>query len=230
MSVSRHHSRNRSSQSRPRNSRNASVASVPYLPQVESLFIPGGAVSEEATQLLQDTLIDEEHGPINNDTDADGELKARANLPWWKRPSPLWCVSCSIHYVKQTYLRTRCRLLLALPFASVSTAATLAPRIEIYTILACSVHKPEYTMHLRLSKQLGLPYLEDASDLLVSNALRSGFVVSPLLPINVASEGNIAHIYLPDASNGTDDDDKWLDRCASDPVVQAAVAKLTAGE
>ena len=121
---------------------------------------------------------------------------------------------------------------MALPFASVSTAATLAPRIEIYTILACSVHKPEYTMYLKLSKQLGLPYIEDASDLLVSNAL-FGSVASPLMPVNVASEGNIAHIYfadLPDASNGTDSGDKSLNRCASDPEVQAAVAKLTAGE
>jgi len=87
-------------------------------------------------------------------------------------------------------------------------------------------------MYLKLSKQLGLPYIEDASDLLVSNAL-SGSVASPLMPVNVASEGNIAHIYfadLPDASNGTDSDDKSLDRCASDPEVQAAVAKLTAGK
>src|ERR1700733_14273922 len=100
MSVSRHHSRNRASQSHPRNSHNPSVASVPYLPQVESLFIPDGAVSEEATEFLQefvhprlnpeDTLIDEEQGPNNDDTDADGERKARANRPWWKRPSPLW--------------------------------------------------------------------------------------------------------------------------------------------
>jgi hypothetical protein len=106
MSVSRHHSRNRASQSRPRSSRNPSIASVAYLPQAESLFIPGGAVSEEATGLLQDfvhpclnpedTLIDEEQEPNNDDTDADGERKARANLPWWKRPSPLWYVSCGI--------------------------------------------------------------------------------------------------------------------------------------
>jgi hypothetical protein len=113
MSVSRHHSTNRTSQSRPRNSHNSPVASVPYLPQVESLFIPDGAVSEEATELLQefvhprlnpeDTLIDEEQGPNNDDTDADGERKARANLSWWKRPSPLWYVSCSVHLCR-TYL------------------------------------------------------------------------------------------------------------------------------
>jgi hypothetical protein len=112
---------------------------------------------------------------------------------------------------------------MALPFTAAAMAATLAPRIEIYTILACSVHKPEYTMHL--SK------LPD-SNLLVSKS-SPGFGTSPSMPANFATEQDIARTYftgLPDASNDTEGDNKSSNRCASDPEVQAAVAKLTAGE
>ena len=100
MSVSRNHSRlGRASRSRPRNSHNSSLASIPYLPQVEDLILTDGAVGGEAADLLQDfvhpghnpeeTLTDEEE---DTSDDTDGERTARANLPWWKRPSPLWYV------------------------------------------------------------------------------------------------------------------------------------------
>jgi hypothetical protein len=81
--------------------------------------------------------------------------------------------------------------------------------------------------HPEFSKQLGLPYPEDTSDLLFSKTL-SGFVTSPLIPGTIASKRNIYFTDSPNASNGTDSEDK--NRCASDPEVQAAVAKLTAGE
>jgi hypothetical protein len=87
-------------------------------------------------------------------------------------------------------------------------------------------------MHLGISKRLGLPYIEDDSNLLVSNPLPD-FGSSPLMPINMASERENTRIYftgLPDGSNDTEADDDSLDRCASDPEVRAAVAKLTAGE
>ena len=86
-------------------------------------------------------------------------------------------------------------------------------------------------MHLELSKKLGLPYLEDGNGLLVSKPL-SGFLTSPLMPANIVSELDTAHVYFTGlhVSNNTEGDDKSLDRCASDPEVQAAVAKLTAGE
>jgi len=99
MSPSRDHSTNRVSRSRPRNSRTPSVASIPYLPQAESLILPDGAVGEEATELLQDlvyprreTLIDEEEEDSPTDNETDNEHATRINLPWWKRPSPLWSV------------------------------------------------------------------------------------------------------------------------------------------
>lgn len=38
------------------------------------------------------------------------------------------------------------RLILISPLYTISLAATLAPRIDIYTQLACAIHKPEYTM------------------------------------------------------------------------------------
>jgi len=106
-------------------------------------------------------------------------------------------------------------------------SATLAPRIEIYTILACSVHKPEYTMNPDVSKRLGLPYIKNDSDLLVSKPL-PGFGTSPLIP-TIASENEITSVGLLDGSNDTEGVNKDLDRCTEDPEVQAAVAKLTAG-
>ena len=32
-----------------------------------------------------------------------------------------------------------------IPFTAIATASCLAPRIEMYTRLACEVYKPEYT-------------------------------------------------------------------------------------
>lgn len=39
---------------------------------------------------------------------------------------------------------SRLRMLGILPFASTATFATIAPRIEVYTKLACDALKPEY--------------------------------------------------------------------------------------
>ncbi|PPQ63642.1 hypothetical protein CVT24_004416 [Panaeolus cyanescens] len=57
-------------------------------------------------------------------------------LPWWKRPSPLW-------------------LLAATPFMTIAFSATIAPRIEIYTYLGCREHRPEM---IDLGSLLGMPH------------------------------------------------------------------------
>ncbi|KAM6500295.1 Major facilitator superfamily domain containing protein [Amanita muscaria] len=88
-------------------------------------------------------------------------------VPWWKIPSPLW-------------------LLCLIPFSAIAMVSTLAPRIEIYTLLACKVHNPDVFNQ--------------------SNSLLSRSV----------------HNLLPQISA------QDTQRCASDPVVQAAVAKLIA--
>ncbi|KAH9930705.1 major facilitator superfamily domain-containing protein [Fomitopsis serialis] len=141
--VSRSHSRR--PVSRPRTSRNPSIVSVPYLPTGPAVLInPDGQIGEEAAELLQefvhphhhaaeDTLLAEGGEPAEGDEDEDddGAFEAaihewRQSLPWWKRPSPWWFIC-------------------AVPFSSMSMAMTLAPRIQIYTELACDAYKPEYT-------------------------------------------------------------------------------------
>ncbi|KIL69994.1 hypothetical protein M378DRAFT_7764 [Amanita muscaria Koide BX008] len=89
-------------------------------------------------------------------------------VPWWKIPSPLW-------------------LLCLIPLSAIAMVSTLAPRIEIYTLLACKVHNPDIFGQ--------------------SNSLLSRSVHNLLPQISVQD----------------------TQRCASDPVVQAAVAKLIAG-
>ena len=208
------------------------MASVPYLPQIDSLILPHGAVDQETAELLQDFVhpINEE-AAINEEAtseDIGDEHAARANLPWWKRPSPFWWVCRVLIIPLHLLIMNDYRLIIALPFTSITLSLTLAPRIEIYTILACSAYKPEYTMHLDLSKQLGLPYVEHN----ISKPLPD-FGTSLFIPTTVASERESTRIYFtssPDESNYNESDDRRSDRCASDPAVQAAVAKLTAGE
>lgn len=38
------------------------------------------------------------------------------------------------------------RFIVAVPLAAIAMAATLAPKIEIYTILACEMYRPELTV------------------------------------------------------------------------------------
>lgn len=84
---------------------------------------------------------------------------------------------------------------------TITLAATVAPRIAVYTRLACIAHKPEYTsIDIWNPTRHALP------------TLFSPF--SPDQPLPFSSKGG----------------DAKSDLCASDPVVQAAVATLTLGE
>ena len=98
-------------------------------------------------------------------------------------------------------------------------SAMIAPRIEIYTTLACRVHKPDIFEQSFPGLELGLV---DASR------------VFGQLPHTDSSGLSIDQIYRPrltDNSGRTTREKPTTkpNRCASDPVVQAAVAKLTAG-
>ncbi|PPQ91426.1 hypothetical protein CVT25_014314 [Psilocybe cyanescens] len=201
---------------RSQQSRTVISTSLPYVPQPESLILPDGAVGEETAELLEEfvhphhspeeTLIGSEN-PAEDESDDEPGKKLRK--PWWKRPSPWW-------------------LLGVLPFTAIAMSATIAPRIEIYTILACSVHKPDI---FRQAYPERFPDLEDFSE--------SRYQYDTHVPDPHPTVPLITPIYLSvSPPTGSSDVINWSNKsagtptnrnlCAADPTVQAAVAKLTA--
>ncbi|EDR03207.1 uncharacterized protein LACBIDRAFT_307381 [Laccaria bicolor S238N-H82] len=181
-------------------SKHTKSSSNPYAPTAGSLTLAHGAVDEEATEFFVHPFHNQyEGGDVGNSDDALTENKAR-KLPWWKTPSPWW-------------------LLTILPFTSIAMSAMMAPRIEIYTTLACRVHKPDIFEQSFPGLELGLV---------------DAFEVFGQLPHRNGSAGLfIDQIYRPRLTDNSvrttrESPTTKPNRCASDPVVQAAVAKLTA--
>ncbi|KDR73681.1 hypothetical protein GALMADRAFT_251462 [Galerina marginata CBS 339.88] len=210
------HSRERPSHSRPRTSRNTTSSSVPYVPQAESLILPDGPVGQEATELLTEFVHPHHHTAEetlvgSSEGESDDDVDKKPKLPWWRRPSPWWILG-------------------VIPFTSMASSATIAPRIEIYTMLACSVHKPDIFKQNFPGLELGLQgvSLETA----VYGIRTPELWNTPISPFSP----NQPQIYLPEVStflttienDGSTVPPTKRILCASDPVVQAAVAKLTA--
>ncbi|KAF5369159.1 hypothetical protein D9615_009966 [Tricholomella constricta] len=184
-----------SPQSRSQSRAHRSPSPGPYVPQPESLILPDGAVGDEAAELLED-LVHPNHEDLDADADYRLRKESHKHLPWWKTPSPWW-------------------LLVIVPFTAIAMSATIAPRIEIYTLLACSVHKPDI---LRQT----LPTLGGSFDI-------PG--ISPIMPPMLPENGKYSQDFsVPrlGVQNDTEVPKRPGGICASDPVVQAAVAKLTA--
>ncbi|KAF5358151.1 hypothetical protein D9756_001317 [Leucocoprinus leucothites] len=114
----------------PSTSGRGALADQAYTGQAEELILPEG-FSEQTAELLEEFVHPHQHDArATEDTltgeewsDEDEREKMR-NLPWWKRPTPWW-------------------LICALPFTAIAMASTLAPRIEVYTILACRLLRPD---------------------------------------------------------------------------------------
>lgn len=104
-----------------------------------------------------------------------------------------------------------------IPFTSIAMAATIAPKIEIYTLLACSVHKPEI-LQQTLNGSVELPI--------------DTLLIYPIIPRGYSNydfdTSQLFTLPLPAFQNDTHTPKPII--CASDPVVQAAVAKLSTGE
>ena len=101
-----------------------------------------------------------------------------------------------------------------MPFTSIATSATAAPRIEIYTTLACSIHRPD--IFGESSQQLDiLDFVQPLSNYRIPAAHQSGSI-------------DISDVLIGKSLqfNDADSPPTRKQRCASDPVVQAAVAKL----
>ncbi|KAG5734504.1 hypothetical protein E4T56_gene5957 [Termitomyces sp. T112] len=82
----------------------------------ETLIFPEGPVNEQTTLQYEEEF----------DVDAHYHLRRalHKDLPWYMMPSPVW-------------------LLIVVPLTAIAMSATLAPKIEIYTLIVCSVLKPE---------------------------------------------------------------------------------------
>jgi hypothetical protein len=116
-----------------------------------------------------------------------------------------------------------------IPFTSIATSATLAPRIEIYTMLACSVHKPDLFRqnfpgiklypHSTIHETSGLDFRVPSSDIPTLSNIHVAHVFPGIYPFLDSSPKDDP---IPPPKKGN--------LCTSDPVVQAAVAKLSAGE
>ncbi|OAX36681.1 hypothetical protein K503DRAFT_867419, partial [Rhizopogon vinicolor AM-OR11-026] len=195
---------------RPSRSTSTVSSRSAYIPQPEALILPGVPVGEHAPEILHDivhpheqterTLVDQD-GSLHldlEDEEHDKEVTAWKTLPWWKRPSPYW-------------------LVFGTPLASIGAAAVIAPRVEMYTILACRVHAPEYEPnsihpvqpHSTLS--MNTMGTEDWFTLDVPSIAHE-----PAQPVS---------LYIPASPSPSMQLVPDRNQCASDPVVQAAVAQ-----
>lgn len=104
------------------------------------------------------------------------------------------------------------RLVFGAPLSSIGYSAAFAPRVEVYTQLACRVHKPEYFP--------GSPS-SVFSQPLISHVAR----VSITSPTKTGAVGDPSYLFIP---NATYEDPETRKKCATDPDVQAKVARLSA--
>ncbi|EJD42203.1 MFS general substrate transporter [Auricularia subglabra TFB-10046 SS5] len=187
-------SRPRLAKSRSRASRDSRV----FIPSdQQALLVPEGDVGSSTADLLD--IVDPAHAQdstlVEEDAE-DDELEAskRVKKPWYKTPSPWWIIG-------------------GMPLASIAMSTTIAPRVQIYTRLACMVHRPEYMS-------------EGAK---AAPTVVDGWGMPPPQGPTLGNHTLVIPVVLPEhdtAANNTIPSPSH--QCASDPVVKAAVAKLIA--
>ena len=101
------------------------------------------------------------------------------------------------------------------PFAAIATSSTIAPRVEIYTTLACGIIRLDYGESPQESDIIGFLHSNNCRNPAVGHQ-SSCVVISDIFMIDKSLQ-----------SNDADTPPTREQRCASDPVVQASVAKLT---
>ncbi|KAF5315849.1 hypothetical protein D9611_005020 [Ephemerocybe angulata] len=178
---------------RPQNSRFESTA---------TLGSPSGPIGEEAAEYLEEFVGTHQHHHDEGTSAGQRgeemyEVERRKALPWWRRPSPWW-------------------LLCAVPFSSLAKTASLAPRVELYTMLACRVHKPDifYDSHATNNTSImGKMGLSESEVDTFSPTLQHAISPASQIPMLTTETHSVAKPSSP---------------CGSDPTVLAAVARLSA--
>lgn len=201
-----------------RSPRNASVVSSRggYIHQSERLILPSGQVDEhtlhdplhqqqqsEHTFVDQDGLFDLDR----EDEEHDEEVTAWKVLPWWKRPSPYW-------------------LIFVTPLSSIGFSAVIGPRVEMYTVLACRVHAPGLELQYETNGMLHLAQPYSMSSMNTTRTPHASLNLDDSSALNVSAQP--ASLYIPADTGLQQSHVPDRDQCASDPVVQAAVAQLSA--
>ncbi|KZP29860.1 MFS general substrate transporter [Athelia psychrophila] len=146
-------------------------------------------------------MEDQEH-------DNHSEIVSRATLRWWKRPNLAW-------------------ILVLKALSSTASAITAGPKVEIYTELACRVYRPEYLEQYTLPSSttghgLFSPLPSDRASLSILSLSFSPVDAYLRRHQQVYFVARDAETHTKPEGNGT------TNQCASDPQVQAAVAKLSA--
>jgi MFS family permease len=186
-----------------------------YISQSEGLILPSVPINEHTLhelvhphQQLERTLVDQDE-PVQldrEDEEHDEEVTAWKVLPWWKRPSPYW-------------------LIFVTPLASIGFSAVIGPRVEMYTVLACRVHAPGHELQYEPNGTLQLAQSHSMLSMNKASTLHDGLNLDDPSALIVSAQH--VSLYVPaDTDQQSHIPDR--DQCASDPVVQAAVAQLSA--
>lgn len=120
-----------------------------------------------------------------------------------------------------------------MPLSSIAGGSTIAPRVEILTMLACDHHKPEYTAgHGMEDLGVRLPrWMHRGSDdiTIFGDNARSTAVNAHAFWTTDTKANNADMVYfIEEAGGNTTVPNPSM--CKSDPVVQRAVTKLTASK
>ncbi|KAH7912214.1 MFS general substrate transporter [Hygrophoropsis aurantiaca] len=203
-------------------SRNHSVESThsAHNSQFNDLVPPtsNGFIDEPTAEII-DELVSPHHEAeetlVSSEEEEDeGHLEEVAGWqkrPWWRRPSFVW-------------------LLVAMPMSSIGFSSTLAPRVELYTMLVCRIDRPEYISNSHFSDQY--PY--SALKPLVAHSNLSLPALENVIPASEHSDDLELHgVLIPAITNISLSKYEIVSgdtrkQCAADPVVQAATAKLAA--
>ena len=137
------------------------------------------------------------------------------------------------------------RLICITPFTTIAMSSTIAPKIEMYTELACREHKPEYSVGKETftSRPHGIhaaglentitpisyPLTSSVLDVLPTSLYFNEFSVNmPLItsPLFLNGSNSSNGSGTGDEDVGGDEDETDPNLCFSDPEVQAAAAEL----